>query len=140
LAEAIATKFLAEAMDIAEGDAESSGIRVESAGTKAPPGLLTSARASRIAGEIGVPMERKPARRLTRELAGSVDLILGMEASHLDHLARWGFDEKSALLDPDGVAIPDPRFRNMAFFRQVRDQIVQAVRYWVPRILDEAGG
>jgi protein-tyrosine phosphatase len=127
-------------LGVDDGDLESYGIRVESAGTKAPPGLLTSARASRVAGEIGVAMDRKPARRLTKEIAGAADLILGMEPSHLDHLAQWGFAERSALLDPDGVTVPDPRFHNVAFFRQVRDQIVRAVRYWVPSILDEQGG
>lgn len=139
LAEAIARQALCEALGVRDDDLETRKFRLLSAGTKAPSGFRTSARAEEVANEIGVAMERRPARRLTKDMVENADLILCMENVHMDLLARWGVGEKAALLDPSGAEIPDPRFRSLDFFRDVRNQIVRSLEYWIPMIRDKAG-
>lgn len=138
LAEAIARQSLGGALEFGDDDLETSEILVLSAGTKAPSGFRTSARAGEVASEIGVAMERRPARSLTKDMVENADLILCMENAHVDFLSRWGVGEKAALLDPTGSEIPDPRFRSVAFFRDVRDQIVRSLEHWLPEIRDRA--
>lgn len=139
LAEAMAKRLLAEALDVEDNELESCGIRVLSAGTLAPDGIETSSRGVALAEEIGITMERHPARRLTGELADAVDVIFGMDGSHVEHLALMGYANKTELLNPDGLDIPDPRHQDWAFFRAVREQIGRALLARVPEILTAAG-
>ena len=138
LAEVMARRLLAESLGVEDGEVEARGIRVLSAGTEAPAGILTSRRGVGLAEEIGITMAPRPAQRLTKEMASGADVIFGMDAGHVEHLSRWGFGDKTELLDPRSGEIPDPRRRDMAFFRDVRDQIAVALSERVPRIITAA--
>ena len=63
LAEAIARRLLAESLNVGDDQLESYGLRVLSAGTEAPEGIETSSRGVTLAAEIGIVMNRRPARR-----------------------------------------------------------------------------
>ena len=139
LAEAMARRFLAEALGVEDAALESRGIRVLSAGTKAPTGLQASARANSVAEEIGITIGRHPARRLTKTMVREADLILCMDAEQTARISKWGLATNAELLDPSGREIPDPRRHDIAFFRQVRDQIAAALEDRVPQILAGAG-
>ena len=139
LAEAMARRFLAEALRAKDSDLEVRGIRVLSAGIEAPEGIQTSGRGVELAEEIGIAMVASPARRLTKGMAVGADVIFGMDAGQVEYLSQWGFGEKTELLDPHGGEIPDPRRQDTAFFRDVRDQIALALSERVPQILIAAG-
>lgn len=132
-------RLLAESLGAEDGEVEARGIRVLSAGTEAPTGIVTSGRGVELAKEIGIAMVPSPARRLTKEMAGEADVIFGMDTDHLQYLSEWGFGEKTELLDPRGREIPDPRRHDMAFFRNVREEIASALSVRVPQIIAAAG-
>jgi protein-tyrosine phosphatase len=139
LAEVMARRFLAEALDVGDGELEENGIRVLSAGTLAPPGVQASARASSVAEEIGITIGEHPSERLTEQMGREADVIFCMDAAHLEHVGRLGFANKAELLDPDGREIPDPRHQDLDFYRHVRDHIAGALQRRVPQILADAG-
>ncbi len=139
LAEAMARRFLAEALDIGDDELEAHGIHVLSAGTLAPPGVQASARAAAVAEEIGIAIGPHASQRLTGPMVREADVIFCMDVEQTEYLSRWGFENKTELLDPSGVEIPDPRGQDMDFYRQVRDQIALALERRVPQILAEAG-
>lgn len=139
LAEVMARRFLAEALGVEDGELEGRGLRVFSAGTLAPPDVPASVRATAVAGEIGIAIGRHASERLTGTMAGEADLIYCMDATQIEHLARLGFAAKAALLDPDGLAIPDPRHQDLDFYRKVRDRIAAALQRRIPQILEGAG-
>ena len=139
LAEAMARRFLAKALDVGDDELEAHGIQVLSAGTLAPPGVQASARAAAVAEEIGIAIGPHASQRLTGATAREADVIFCMDVQQTEHLSRWGFENKTELLDPSGVEIPDPRGQDMDFYRRVRDHIALALERRVPQILAEAG-
>ncbi len=139
LAEVMARRFLAEGMGVDDGELEANGIRVLSAGTLAPPGVQASARAATVAEEIGITMGVHPSQRIDQQMAGEADVIFCMDGTVLDQLVRMGLGAKSELLDPSGNPIPDPRGKDLDFYRTVRDTIAVALTQRVPEILADAG-
>ena len=71
-------------------------------------------------------------------MAEEADVIFFMDATQTDRLAKLGFLDKAELLDPDDEEIPDPRGQDMAFFRQVRDRIGDALERRAPQIIADA--
>ena len=81
LAEAMARRFLAEALDIGDDELEAHGIHVLSAGTLAPPGVQASARAAAVAEEIGIAIGPHASQRLTGPMVREADVIFCMDVA-----------------------------------------------------------
>ena len=139
LAEVMARRLLAEELGVGDDELEANGIRVFSAGTRAPSGVQASARAGTIAEEIGISLGRHPSERLTRQMVARADVIYCMDSTQIDDIAQLEVADKVSLLDPDGSEILDPRGRDLDFYREVRDQMASALRRRVPEILAHAG-
>ena len=140
LAEVMARRFLAEALGVRDDELETNGIQVFSAGTHAPLGVQASARGSAIAEEIGISMGVHPSRRLDEHMVRGADVVFCMDLAQMEYLAEHGMADNAELLDPTGREISDPRGRDLDFYREVRDQIVTALRQRLPQILTAATG
>ncbi len=95
---------------IARDEASRRGLELEvdSAGVSAAPGLPASEGAEIVARRHGLDLRPHAARKLTRDLAESMDLILAMEDGHL-RLARDLAPEVSSYLLTEYLQESDPR-------------------------------
>lgn len=140
LAAGLARHRLAEALGLEAPDLERQGIRVWSAGTLAPEGMKPSPKSVAVAAERGVDVGDHMSTRLTPAMAHAADRIFCMDDEQLASIATLGVGDRADLLDPGGLEIPDPRGRDLDFYRVVRERIEAALEARVPELLQEAAG
>ncbi len=138
LAAGLARHRLAEALGLQAPDLERRGIRVWSAGTLAPEGMAASPRSVAVAAERGVDVGDHMSTRLTSAMALAADRIFCMDTEQLAQVAALGAGDRAELLDPEGSDIPDPRGRDLDFYRVVRERIEAALEARLPEILQDA--
>ncbi len=114
-------------------------VRIASAGTAvAAPGRKPDSRMIRLAAEAGVSLTGIRARQVSQKLVDRSDLVLGMEARHLQELAQLvplsGSPPQVDLLGryltsrgDDPEPIRDPYFGDAQCFVTVFEQIDRAV-------------
>jgi len=111
-----------------------------SAGTFACEGEPASEEAVEVMQEIGLETEKHKARQFTKELAEWADIILAMEAKHIEQMEAMAPDEEHKMHTLLGYAqgvdgypgetgydITDPYKEDIEVYREARDQITQAV-------------
>ncbi|MEE4109735.1 MAG: low molecular weight phosphotyrosine protein phosphatase [Halieaceae bacterium] len=97
-------------------------VAVASAGTAvASPGARPDPRMVTLASELGVSLRGIRARAATPAVVAASDIIWVMEPRHADDLRERCPDAATrvALFDPDGTAIPDPFFSDLAGLQSV---------------------
>jgi len=140
LAAALARAKLAGMLRVPPTALEDMGIRVLSAGTRAPEGMAPSSRGIAIAAERGIGYGDHRSTRLTGRLLDDADRIFCMAEGQVGELREMGVDDKVELLDPDGEEIPDPRGMDLDFYRQVCDRIEDSLNRRLPQLVAEARG
>lgn len=125
LAAALLESELAAAWGVAPADLQELGWILASAGTFGLPGAPASEHSREVARELGLDLERHVSRHLD-ELAGRPwDRVLVMARAHLAALPA-ALRERAELFDPDGVEVPDPFGADLAAYRAMREQVVEA--------------
>lgn len=127
-------------------------IRAESAGTFAAEGSTVTQNTVQVMEEIGLSVRRHKAEQMDKEMAEWADLILTMEASHLEHIeAMFPEAEKKAhtlkgyaegvegFPGEDGYDIPDPYGEDLDEYRQCRDMIKGYIDRIVKRLEQSEG-
>jgi len=133
---------------IARDEASRRGLElaVGSAGVWAAPGLPASEGAEIVARRHGLDLSPHTARRLTRVLAESMDLILAMEDGHL-RLARDLAPEVPSRLLTDylqesdvrrGGQVPDPVGGSVARYEEAFDLLKASISEFLDQ-LEETG-
>ena len=115
-------------------------IEFGSAGTFACEGTPASPPAIEVMEEIGLDISRHKARQFTKELAQWADIILAMEAKHIEEMEAMAPDEEGKMhtllgftngIDgypgEEGYDITDPYRDPIEDYRVTRDQIKEAV-------------
>ena len=129
MAEALARRDLAAALQTAPDRLAARGILFHSAGTGTIDGLAASEGSMLAMHELGVDLGEHQSRAASRELLQRADHIFVLASSHL-RAVRSMLPEaasKTALLDPTGADIADPYGGDLADYRRARDQIAKAV-------------
>ena len=111
IAAALARKMLAERLGVEAAELERAGFKVHSAGTFAADGVGASPGAVAAVASLGASAGRHRARKLTRELIQSSDMIFCMSRDHVAGVARlspdaadrtWLLDAEHDIADPIG--------------------------------------
>lgn len=114
------------------------GIAVSSAGIAALSGEPMDPTARAVLEAHGLDGRRHVARQLHDSLVLRADLVLGMEAAHVDGIRREvpRAAERTFLLDAWGRQedIPDPFGQQRPAFEHAYDMIDAAVKAWLPRL------
>ena len=123
----------------------------QSAGTFACEGTPASAEAVEVLAEIGLDIDRHRAQQFDRELAQWADIILAMEARHIEEMEAMAPDQESKMHTLRGFAqgvdgypgeagydVMDPYREPVEEYRKARDQIKEAVEQVLKRIEKEA--
>ncbi|MDH3500322.1 MAG: hypothetical protein OEM97_09390 [Acidimicrobiia bacterium] len=129
LGEALVRWRLADALGTTPSGLAGLGIEIISRGTRAPSGIPVSPYSVAIAAERGLDLAGHRSHRLEpRDLKG-VDQVLCMDRSNVADVVALVPDvaEVTALFDPSGSEIPDPRYEGLEFHRSVADAIDRAV-------------
>lgn len=90
-----------------------------------------------VGDEAGVDLRGHRSRRITKKLSESATQVYCMEQEQVDSLIAK-FPKLIGRIDvlrPDGRSIPDPRGKDVAFYRDVREQIRQALEDRLPEIV-----
>jgi len=112
----------------------------QSAGTFACEGTPASSEAVEVMAEVGLDIEKHDAQQFDRELAQWADIILAMEARHIEEMVAMAPDQEDKMHTLLGYAagvdgypgesgydIMDPYRQPVDEYRLARDQIKQAV-------------
>jgi protein-tyrosine-phosphatase len=142
------------AEELAEDAADRSSYKdfsFKSAGTFACEGESATSEAIEAMEEVGLNIERHRAQQFDRELAECADVILAMEASHIEAMEAMAPDEESKMHTLLGFAagvdgypgetgydIKDPYNEDIEEYRSARDQISEAVDKALERLTSEA--
>ena len=134
------------------GDRSSSikGMTFKSAGTFAPEGAPASEEAIEVMDEAGLDLGRHKSRQFTPELAQWADVIIAMEAKHIEEMEAMAPEQESKMHTLLGYAegiggypgddefdIIDPYKEPIEDYRETRDQIKTAVDKALLRLTDE---
>ncbi len=105
-------------------------VEVASAGLNAWDGDEATRAAVVVAGRAGIDLSAHVSRRLTPEIAGWADLILGMGPGHVATLERLGLGEKASTLggfaagpDGEGEAVKDPYGGSEAVYEETFNEL-----------------
>jgi len=122
-------------------------ISVDSAGTFACEGAPASEEAIEVMREKELDLEKHRARQFTKELAERADIILAMEAKHIEEMEAMAPEEEHKMHTLLGFAqgvdgypgeagfdITDPYKEDIEVYREARDQIAAAVEKMLQRI------
>jgi protein-tyrosine phosphatase len=123
----------------------------QSAGTFACEETPASPEATQVMAEIGLDIERHRAQQFDRELALWADIILAMEARHIEEMVAMAPDQENKMHTLLGFAegidgypgetgydIMDPYREPVIEYRSARDQIKDAVERSLKRMEKEA--
>ena len=121
----------------------------ESAGTFACEDEPASEEAIAVMDEIGLDIEKHKSRQFTKDIAEWADIILAMEAKHIEEMEAMAPDEEHKMHTLLGYAagtdgypgesgydIVDPYKEPIDDYRIARDQIIQAVNKALQRLSD----
>lgn len=119
----------------------------DSAGTFACEGEPASEEAIEVMQEIGLDIEKHRAQQFTKELADWADIILAMEAKHIEEMEAMAPDDEHKMHTLLGFAqgvdrypgeagydITDPYKEDIEVYREARDQIAAAIDKALQRI------
>ena len=122
----------------------------ESAGTFACEGAPPSQEAVEVMREVGLDIEKHKAQQFTKDLAFWADIILAMEAKHIEEMAAMAPDQEDKMhtllgyaagIDgypgESGYDITDPYKEPIEEYRAARDQITGAVNKAFSRLSEE---
>jgi protein-tyrosine phosphatase len=125
-------------------------IEFDSAGTFACEGEPASEEAIEVLEELGLDLEKHKAQQFTKDLAEWADIILAMEAKHIEEMEAMAPDEEQKMHTLLGYAqgvdgypgeagydIMDPYKEDKDVYREARDQITQAIDKVLLRISNE---
>ncbi len=142
------------AEELAEAAADRSSYRdfsFRSAGTFACEGEKATAEAIEAMEEVGLNIERHRAQQFDKELAEWADVILAMEASHIEAMEAMAPDEEDKMHTLLGFAsgvdgypgesgfdVRDPYQEDIEEYRLARDQIAEAVEKALERLARKA--
>ena len=106
------------------------GVRAESAGLAAFPGVPMSAAARQVLAERNISECGFRSRPLTAPLAAAATRIVGMTAAHCREIVSRFPDcaAKTVILLPDGGDVPDPFGGDAAAYRRCLERMLPAVR------------
>lgn len=119
----------------------------DSAGTFACEGEPAAEEAIEVMQEIGLDIEKHRAQQFTKELADWADIILAMEAKHIEEMEAMAPDDEHKMHTLLGFAqgvdgypgeagydITDPYKEDTEVYREARDQIAAAIDKALMRI------
>ncbi len=128
----------------------SSSLEFKSAGTFACEGDSASQEAIEVMKEIGLDIEKHKSTQFSKELAEWADIILAMEAKHIEEMEAMAPDEKEKMHTllgfaqgvegypgEEGYDILDPYKEPIEDYRKTRDQIKEAVEKVIKRLENE---
>lgn len=105
-------------------------VRVASAGLAAMEGGRATDEAVTVAGRVGIDLGGHRSRRLTPEIAGWADLILGMGDSHVQALEYLGAGDRAATLGDfaagpggEGRPVADPFGGSEAVYQETFEEL-----------------
>lgn len=119
MAEAIAKTILAKERGVDQGELDTAGLRVLSAGTSAMPGYPAAAEAVEVVKELGGDLKSHKSRNLSLELINEADVIYCMTRSHYAAVTSYAPQAagKTFLLDAQGD-IADPVGQSTEVYRR----------------------
>jgi protein-tyrosine-phosphatase len=122
----------------------------QSAGTFACEGTPASPEAIEVMTEVGLDIEKHKAQQFDRELAHWADIILAMEAKHIEEMEAMAPDHEDKMHTLLGFAagvdgypgesgfdVMDPYREPVDEYRDARDQIADAVKKVLKRLETE---
>ncbi len=125
----------------------SSNFEFKSAGTFACEGDPASSEAVQVMEEIGLDIEKHRSTQFSKELAEWADLILAMEAKHIEEMEAMAPEEEAKMHTLLGYAqgvegypgedeydILDPYKEPLEDYRKTRDQIKDAVEKVIKKL------
>lgn len=125
-------------------------IEFDSAGTFACEGEPATEEAIEVMQEVGLDLEKHKAQQFTKELADWADVILAMEAKHIEEMEAMAPEQEHKMHTLLGFAqgvdgypgeagydITDPYKEEIEVYREARDQISQAIDKVLLRISNE---
>lgn len=136
LAEAVCRKVLADRLGVGEGDLESRGFVVRSAGVAALPGDEATPEAADVARELGLDLSAHRSRPVNPELLAEATDVVAMTAAHAALLAlRFpGQGPPPVLLSPAGD-LPDPFGCDLGVYREcarlIQEHLDRFVKEWL---------
>lgn len=105
---------------------ENISCEVRGAGTATNDGVPPSSHAITVMREIGVDMAEHRSRQLTQAIADETDIFVAASVEHGVTLAfQYGVDPEKILIP--GGGIPDPFGRDLATYKECRDQLVETI-------------
>ncbi len=123
----------------------------QSAGTFACEGTPASPEAVEVMAEVGLNIEKHRAQQFDRELAQWADIILAMEARHIEEMQAMAPDQEDKMhtllgyaqgIDgypgESGYDVMDPYREPVEEYRKTRDQIMGAVQKALKRMEKDA--
>jgi protein-tyrosine phosphatase len=115
------------------------GFIVRSAGISASAGCPASGESVAILRDLGLDLGKHEAQPLSEQLVRHSDLILTMTAGHWQAIVqRWpGAADRTHMLLPEQIDVPDPIGRAMEAYRQAAEQIQRGVDFHAERIYRE---
>ena len=126
-------------------------IKLDSAGTFACEGQEATAKACQVMEEIGLDLDKHKAKQINAELVEWADLILAMEASHIEHMEAMfpkaedkmhtiiGYAEGVPGFPGDGrYDIEDPYGEDVEEYRSCAHQLRAYIEKIIKRLEDEA--
>ncbi|MGE5494092.1 MAG: low molecular weight protein arginine phosphatase [Burkholderiales bacterium] len=136
--------------DAAGRSTQYNDITFDSAGTFACEGEPATEEAIEVMRELGLDLEKHKAQQFTKELAEWADIILAMEARHIEEMEAMAPDEEHKMHTLLGYAqgvdgypgesgydIMDPYKEGIDVYRKARDQISEAIDKALLRISKE---
>lgn len=107
---------------------------VNSAGLSAMIGYPADPKSVQLAAEDGIDISTHRAKQVTYELCQQADLILVMEQSHREELARRFPLVRAKVFCLGTQDISDPYKMSIEVFRMVYGEIIMGVDRWVTKI------
>ncbi len=137
MAEGLARRALAKRLGVADGDLETKGWRVGSAGTGALPGTPATEESVAAMREQGIDIGRHRSRPAGAAVIEEADRVYVMTKSHLRVLKDLA--PKCAghieLLDPEGGDVQDPFGTTLASYRETAKKIQALVERRIKELL-----
>ncbi|MEL7603710.1 MAG: low molecular weight protein arginine phosphatase [Bacillota bacterium] len=139
-----------EFADDAAGRSRNHDFEFQSAGTFACEGEPATPEAIEVMEEAGLNIERHRAQQFSKDLAEWADVILAMEANHIEAMEAMAPDEEEKMhtllgfaagVDgypgEEGYDVRDPYQEDVEEYRAARDQIAAAVEKALARLMSE---
>ncbi|MEM1304677.1 MAG: L-threonylcarbamoyladenylate synthase, partial [Planctomycetota bacterium] len=141
MGEALMRRRLAEELGCPDGEVESKGIMVASAGLAAAGGSPPSFEAVGVLDDRGIDIKAHTSQQLTEQLVRHADLMLTMTRGHRDAIvAQWpDAAPRTRLVVPDGGDVSDPIGGPAEVYRACADQIDAAMATHARWVVENAG-